>query len=95
MVRNLLQPNKYGISDPKHHTNRKPSKPTMFQQVNAIEDIETSLVMRNAAIETLFQDLARAKTPAHKKFIESQLRAFGEGDYTPADEGEAPKGAIW
>lgn len=73
-----------------HWTERKSKrKPSSYQQTIG------KLHLRETFIQALFGDLQRALEKGQKsyaKFIESDLRALGVGDYTPADEGMAPKG---
>lgn len=52
--------------------------------------------LRETFIQALFGDLQRALEKGQKsyaKFIESDLRALGVGDYLESDNGEAPRGA--
>ena len=79
--------NPYGIFDPKHWTNRKPKKKSLYQQTLG------NTYLRSVAIEMLYAQLANAKSPGHKKAIGYDLRALGQEDYLEADHGEAPKGA--
>lgn len=81
--------NPYGIFDPKHWTNRKPKKKSMYQQTIG------NPYLRSVAIEMLFKQLQTAKSPGHKKAIAMDLRALGQEDYLEADNGEPPKGANW
>ncbi len=48
--------------------------------------------LRAIAVQALYGDLSRAKSSGHKKAITNELLALGEGDYSPADHGMAPKG---
>lgn len=52
--------------------------------------------LRGIAVEALYGDLERAKksgNQGYERFITNELHALGQGDYTPKDEGMAPKGA--
>lgn len=70
-----------------HWTQRKSKKPSVYHQTLG------NPYMRSIMIEALFGDLDRAKSPGHKRAIINDLRSLSVGDYTPADEGMAPKGA--
>lgn len=75
----------------KHWTERKSKrKPSSYQQTAG------KVELRGIFIQALFGDLARAVEKGQKsyaKFLESDLRALGVGDYLESDHGEAPKGA--
>lgn len=72
-----------------HWTQRKSKrKPSAYQQTAGKPEL------RAVFIQALFGDLERAKDKgqnSYAKFIESELRSLGVGDYLEADHGEAPK----
>ena len=49
--------------------------------------------IRGIAVGALYGDLSRAKSSGHKRYIENELNALGEGDFINGyDSGEPPKG---
>lgn len=79
--------NPFGIFDPKHWTNRKPKKKSLYQQTIGND------YLRSVAIGMLYGQLDTARSSGHKKAIGYDLRALGQGDYLEADNGHAPKNA--
>jgi len=79
--------NPFGIYDPKHWTNRKPTKKSIYQQTVG------NPYLRSVATDMLYKQMESARSTGHKKAITNDLRALGQGDYLTLDHGEPPKGA--
>lgn len=81
--------NPYGIKDPKHWTNAKPRKPSIYAQTLG------KPILRDAIVNRLLNEYRSIKGETkYKNYLRNQLRSLGADDFTNGyDDGEPPKGA--